>query len=75
MSKAERLKEEIGVLKVAFGALIAIDVSLIAWLAQNFSTANPVLAVLALVSVAATTVGVVCVSHAMFRRTARLEDL
>ena len=75
MSKADRLKEEIGVLKIAFGALIAVDVSLIAWLAQNFSTVTAILVVLALIAVAGTTVGIVYVSHAMFRRIARLEDL
>ena len=46
MSKIDRVKEVIGWLKVAFGALIAIDVSMIAWLAQNFSTADTGLKVL-----------------------------
>ena len=40
MSKADRLKEEIGLLKLALGALIAVDVSLIAWLAQHYATAD-----------------------------------
>jgi len=55
MSKADRLKEETGVLKVAFEALIAVAVSLIMvgikWLAQTFSTMNIILAVLALIAV------------------------
>ncbi len=43
MSKADRLKEEIGWLKLVFGALIAVDVSLVAWLAQNYATADRML--------------------------------
>jgi hypothetical protein len=36
MATADRVKEEIGLLKLFLAALIAIDVSLIAWLAQNY---------------------------------------
>ena len=39
MSKIDRLKEEIGWLKVVFGILVAIDISLIAWMAQNYDKA------------------------------------
>jgi hypothetical protein len=40
MSEADEIKEEIGWLKLIFAALIAIEVSLIAWLAQNYSSAG-----------------------------------
>lgn len=43
MSKADRLKEEIGWLKIPFGLLIVVDASLLGWLAQSFSTVSPVL--------------------------------
>ena len=33
VSKADRIKEALGWLKVVFAALVAVDVSLIAWLA------------------------------------------
>ncbi|MDQ3562809.1 MAG: hypothetical protein M3436_01280 [Pseudomonadota bacterium] len=36
MSRADRLKEEIGWLKVAFGIAVALDASLVAWLAENY---------------------------------------
>jgi hypothetical protein len=39
MSKTDRLKEEIGWLKVVFGILVATDISLIAWMAQNYNQA------------------------------------
>jgi membrane protein YdbS with pleckstrin-like domain len=75
MSKIDRVKEVIGWLKVAFGALIAIDVSMIAWLAQNVSTADTGLKVLAIIGIAVVTIGIVWVNHAAFRRIAQLEDL
>ena len=52
MSKAERIKETLGWLKIVFAALVAVDVSLIAWLAQNFRTAEAVTLLLALFAVA-----------------------
>ncbi|MEK6807101.1 MAG: hypothetical protein AABY95_10695 [Pseudomonadota bacterium] len=75
MSQAERIKETLGWLKVVFAALVAIDVSVIAWLAQNFRTADAVLIVLAVSAVAGTTVAIVGVNHAAFRRLAQLEKL
>ena len=70
--KADCLKEEIGFLKVAFVGLIAIDMILIAWLAANFSTVNIIVAVLVLEAVAGTTVCIIWVNHAAFRRIAQL---
>jgi len=40
MSKAGSYKEEIGWLKVVFTLLVAVDISLIGWLAQNYIDAN-----------------------------------
>lgn len=79
MSQAERIKETLGWLKVVFAALVAIDVSLIAWLTQNFRTAEAVVVVLALVAVVGTTVGttvgIVAVNHAALKCLALLENL
>jgi hypothetical protein len=35
MSKVDQIKEKVGWLKLVFGALIAIDVSLLGWLAHT----------------------------------------
>ena len=40
MAKIDRLKEEIGWLKVMFAVLVAIDASLVGWLAQNYAKAS-----------------------------------
>ena len=75
MSQIDRIKETLVWLKVVFVALVAIDVSLIAWLAQNFRTAEDVIVVLALLAAVGATVGIVAVNHAAFRRIAQLENL
>ena len=75
MSQIDQIKEIVGWLKVVFGALVAVDVSLIAWLSQNFHSADTILVVLAVVAVLLTTVGIVSVNHAAFRRIAQLEKL
>ena len=36
LSKSEKIKETLGWMKVVFGILSAIDVSLIAWIANNY---------------------------------------
>ena len=37
MAKLDKLKEEIGWMKIIFAILIAADISLVAWLAQNYN--------------------------------------
>ena len=75
MSRAERIKETLGWLKVVFAALVAVDISLIAWLAQNFQDAEDVLVVLAFIAVVCTTAAIVGVNHAAYKRIAELENL
>jgi 4-hydroxybenzoate polyprenyltransferase len=60
MTRADRIKEEIGWLKVPFGLLAVIDASLLGWLAQSYTKANPVL-------VAAATFAVIVVSSGIFQ--------
>ena len=74
MSKADRLKEEIGWLKLVFGALLAVDVSLVAWLAQNYATARRVLVLASLVAILILTGVVVWVNRLAYRRIEQLED-
>ncbi len=75
MSKAERIKEEIGWLKLVFGILVAIDVSLVAWLAQNHGTSDRTLVLSGLVAVVVVTVAVVWVNRSAMQRFKQLEEL
>ncbi len=74
MSKAERLKEEIGWLKVVFAVCVALDASLIAWLAQNYTTANPVIVATGCIASILLALLVVFVNRRAYCRLEELED-
>lgn len=73
MSKTDRIKEEIGWLKIVFAILVATDVSLMAWLAQNYSDLSLVLIVCGFLGVVFVTSVVVWVNHAAIKRFKELE--
>jgi hypothetical protein len=75
MSEAVRIIEVIGWPKVVFAAPVAIDISLIAWLAQDYRTGDSVVIVLALIAVVGTTISIVGVNRSAFRRIAELRNL
>lgn len=75
MSKADRIKEEIGWLKLGFGIAVALDASLVAWLAQNYSTAKPVVVVAAVIAAVVIAVGIIVINRRAFRRIAELENV
>jgi hypothetical protein len=75
MSKSEKLKEEIGWLKVVFGLLVATDVSLLAWLAQNYRTAEVLLLWIGAMAVVAITGAVVWVNRRAYQKIDELEGL
>ena len=75
MARGDRNKEEIGWLKVVFAAAVALDASLIAWLAQNYDTTQPVIAKIAGVFAACLTFLGVYVNRVAYRRLKELEDL
>lgn len=74
MSKAERLKEEIGWLKIIFAVCVALDASLVAWLAQNYDSARSVIVIAGLVAVIVLATIVVFVNRRAYRRINELED-
>jgi len=74
MAKIDRLKEEIGWLKLVFGILVAVDVSLVGWLAQNYASANLALVVGGVIATAVVTLGVVRINRVAYRRMKELED-
>ncbi|MGH9958475.1 MAG: hypothetical protein ACREBC_15300 [Pyrinomonadaceae bacterium] len=75
VSKVDKLKEEIGWLKVVFGILVATDISLVAWLAQNYASANILLLVFCGIAVVLVTGAVVSVNRAAYRKIDELEEL
>jgi 4-hydroxybenzoate polyprenyltransferase len=75
MSKADKLKEEIGWLKVVFALLVATDISLIAWLAQNYTKAGLLSSASCALAVVVVTGAVVWVNHTAYAKIDELEDL
>ena len=74
MSKVDKLKQEIGWLKVVFAILVAIDISLVGWLAQNYDSASVLLQTVCLVAVVVMT-AIVWVNRVAYRKIDELEDL
>jgi hypothetical protein len=75
MSRNDSLKEEIGWLKVVFSLLVAIDISLVAWLAQNYAKAQTALLIIGWGGTIATTLAIVWVYATVYRRINDLKDL
>lgn len=75
LSRADRLKEEIGWLKVAFGIAVALDASLVAWLAQNYATASPIILGAALIAVLGFAVMIVLINRWAYQRIEELENV
>ena len=74
MAKLDRLKEEIGWLKVVFGILVAIGASLVGWLAQNYTTTSRLLVLAGGAGTAVVTVAVVLIHRLAYDRIRELED-
>jgi len=75
MSRVDKLKEEIGWLKVIFAILVAIGISLVGWLAQNHDDAPVFLQIFCLVAVFVVTGGVIWVSRSAYTKIDELEEL
>ena len=73
MSKESSLKEEIGWLKVGFGLLVAIDASMIAWVAQNFPKSNSQMLALALIAILISTILIGLINVFAYERMRDLE--
>jgi drug/metabolite transporter (DMT)-like permease len=75
LSRADRLKEEIGWLKVAFGIAVALDASVVAWLAQNYATASSIIVGAGFIAVLGFAVMIVLINRWAYRRIEELENV
>jgi len=62
-------------LKDVFAILVATDISLVAWLAQNYAKANILLLVFCGIAVIVITAAVVWVNRTAYRKIDELESL
>jgi len=74
MAKIDGLKEEIGWLKLVFGTLVAIDASLIGWLAEHHATTSRSLLIIAVVGITVDSFAVARVNQLAYHRIEQLED-
>lgn len=75
MSRVDKLKEELGWLKVIFAILLAVDVSLASWLAQHSASATIPMRIMCLLAVVVTTGGIAWVGMVAYRKIDELEEL
>jgi hypothetical protein len=75
VSKIDKTKEEIGFLKLIIAIVVAIEVSLLAWLVQNYARADIVLLILCCVAIVVATGIIIWASRVAFGKIDELENL
>ncbi len=75
MSEIDKIKEEIGWLKAIFALLVAVDISLIGWAVQNFTTAPIALLILSAIMVILVTGAIVVINRRAYRKIDELGEL
>lgn len=75
MSQLDKIKEQIGYLKVIFSILIAIDISLIVWLYQQFEAISLIELVLVLLLTILVSCGILYVNKKILSKIDEIEDL
>lgn len=75
MGKIDKLKESIGYLKVIFSILVAIDVSLVAWIFKNSDTIGDTKTIIASIFVVLVTLALIFTNKTILNKIDKLEEL
>ena len=75
MAYIDKCKEEIGWLKIVFAISTATDISLIAWVIQNYGRAKLVLLIIGTLGVLLLTAVTIWVNRVAYRKINKLEEL
>ena len=75
MAYIDKIKEEIGWLKVIFAISIATDISLIAWLVENFKKEDPFLLIIAGLGALLLMFVIIWINSVTYRKINKLEEL
>ena len=75
MARIDTLKEEMGWLKIIFAILIATDISLGAWVVQNYGKTSKILLIVSVIGVFLLTFVIVWVNQVAYRKIDELEEL
>ena len=74
MARVDRIKEEIGWLKVPFGLLAVVDASLLGWLAHSYAKANSALVAATTIAVKVVSSGIIQLNRIAYRLFDDLEE-
>ncbi len=72
--RIDKLKEEIGWLKVVFAILLATDISLVAWVIQNYK-GKGILALFGMLGAFLLALVIIWINRLAYRKIHELEDL
>lgn len=75
MAHIDKVKEEIGWLKVVFAILLATDISLVAWLVQNHGSVRLFFLIIGLIGAFLVTFVIVWVNRVARRKINKLGEL
>ena len=76
MAKIDKIKEQIGWLKIVFGILVAIDISLLAWLANNIDDNISIIKLfISFILIILVTLGIVLTNKKALEKIDELEEL
>jgi hypothetical protein len=75
MSKLEKIREEIGWLKVIFAIVIATDISLVAWFIQNFTKASLFLLISCFLTILIISMIIIWLHNDTYQKIEKLEEL
>ncbi|HBQ44472.1 MAG TPA: hypothetical protein DD716_02320 [Thiomicrospira sp.] len=75
MSKESRIKEELAWLKMVFAIIVAISISILAWMAQNYQTTHVVILMASLFVVALFAWLFVKVVKIVYKKLDELEEI
>lgn len=75
MARIDKLKEEIGWLKIIFAILIATDISLIGWLIQSYGKVRLLLSILGALGAFLIMFVIVWINIVAYRKINKMEDL
>ncbi len=75
MAKVDKLKEEVGWLKIIFSILIATDISLIAWLSQNYERVITIFLIICTIIVFLIMFAIIWINRVAYQKIDELEEL
>ena len=75
MARIDKIKEEIGWLKVIFAISIATNISLIAWLIQSYGKVRPFLSILGALGALLIMFMIIWINKIAYRKIDDLEEL